>query len=68
MGSIDKKVEFCPLRHPSLNGKENICFYSSERCNCFNTEKCEVYNQFGRTYSLKVQEYQNIRQGENKKE
>ena len=68
MGSIDNQVAFCPLRHPSLDFKKGICFYNLEECKQDNPERCKTYQSIGRTYSLRVQEYQNTHQEQTKKE
>ncbi len=68
MGSIDKKVEFCPLRHPSLNFTAGVCFYSSNECRYKDPKKCPTYNSVGRDYSLRVKQYRENSKEESRKE
>ena len=58
MSNIEKKMDFCPLRHSTLRSGEYSCFYSGEKCNYIDKNKCSFYLEFGRNYSLRVQQNQ----------
>ena len=68
MKNVDNTVGFCPLRHPSLEFKKGICFYSSSECQYRVPEKYPIYNSIGRDYSLRIKEYQGKNQEQIKKE
>ena len=57
MKDIKEKIDFCPLRHPSLDFRNGVCFYSSQECSHKNPEECKIYKNVGREYSLRSQEY-----------
>lgn len=68
MKDLEEKIAFCPLRHPSLDFKKGVCFYNLGECKQDDPEICKTYQSVGRTYSLRVQEYQNTHQEQTKKE